>query len=103
MRPAITFYDIRTFFFGSIVNYFFFFNESGNFVIGSGSLIIGSGCLIIGNLVIGNLVIGNLVIGEFIFGIFFYRRGSAVTVGSPLIKGNVTGIILIFGVFFIIV
>ena len=94
MRPAITFYDVRTFFFGSIVNYFFFFNGSGNFIIGSGSLIIGSGCLII----------GNLVIGEFIFGIFFYRRGSAVaTFGSPLINGNVIGIILIFGVFFIII
>ena len=101
MRPAITFYDVRTFFFGSIVNYFFFFNGSGNFIIGSGSLIIGSGSLVIGSRC---LIIGNLVIGEFIFGIFFYRRGSAVTTfGSPLINGNVIGIILIFGVFFIII
>ena len=94
MRPAITFYYIRTFFFGSIVNYFFFFNGSGNLIIGSGSLIIGSGCLII----------GNLVIGEFIFGIFFYWRRSAITTfGSPLIKGNVIGIIFILWVFFIII
>ena len=94
MKTAITFYYIRTFFFGSIVNYFFFFNGSGNLIIGSGSLIIGSGCLII----------GNLVIGEFIFGIFFYWRRSAITTfGSPLIKGNVIGIIFILWVFFIII